>query len=507
MDFVQKSDSGIALAWFLATLGPRRTRRKLLNRSLTSVCIPATCNTISSFATDTMHLRLSSNLMYGLSLIYKQQVDHMLSDIASVHSRLSAPHFSGGWTESTTRCVKSSTGPVYLKDDLNFNMDFHTDLPLDFIAQNCSLKNLDRILKIRQSDHERNSVTDAPPLVITANERDRLFSEFMELTTLNLQPDLTAEDHVSFAFDEDGQIVGDNNSSDPDQNLLDGIDFDEDYISTAPHLDEISKSVSGTNDPHFSTTLDATRMVLTLEPSRRKRRRIRLDDPTRLFGTVVSPINMSLYREKRCQSLAETTALISRSNPPFLNYCLRMVFGREHTSMISNIHLPLRSRQLQYSEKLSLLHNEEDIELGRNVAVSRRQSSSHGLRVGRNEEYENQNMFAFGAFDLNLDWEPAAGEPFISEDSDESAVAQSLSQFYDYITEIVDSDHTGVTTFDKLVPSCKPGEPSTNKRIAASAFASILELSTKSRISLHSKENGVWYQSSHPLHIGILLLD
>lgn len=432
-----------------------------------------------------MHLRLASNLMYGLSLLYKQKVDRMLNDIGSVNSRLSASNFYSGWNDTRVQPAKASSGPVYLKDDINFSVDFQMDA-LDFIGQADSIKNLDRILRIRQNDNERNFISGIPPLLVTADERDRLFSEFMELSTLSLQPDPIADDHVSFALDLDA----DNHREVPDHSFLDGIDFDQDYISTAAQVEDISKSVSG-NEPHFSTTLDATRAVVCLKPSTVKRRKIVFDDPTSLGGMVVVPRNVLLQSEKPYRSLAETTATISKTLPPFVNLCMRMIFGKENTSLISTVHLPLRWRQLQHDQASGLL-NEADIELGRNVH-SRRQSSKFGLQAGRGEEEED--LFAFGAFDLNLDWEP----PVHISDNEENTVAQSVSQFHDYIMEMVGDD--GIT-FDQLVPSCLDGVPGTTKRIAASAFASILELSTRNQVALHSIAS---FAPCHPLQIEILL--
>lgn len=502
MEIIQKSDSGIALAWYLATLGPRRSQKKLLAHSISNVCIPTTCNAISSLGSEKMNLRLSSNLLYGLSLIYKQKVECMLTEVGSVHSRLTAPQFQLSWRDPAHKISKTSSGPVYLKDDQNFNPDFLMELPLEIMSKEDSLANLDRILKIKQRDNERNFINDAPPLSLTADERDRLFSEFMELTTLSLRPEVSENDNVTFEFDANGQLVGENNDHNIDQNVLDGINFDEDYVSSAVQVDDISKSVSGTNDPHFSTTLDVTLATKAMQQPQRKKRKIIIDEDCHLRRSVI-PLNHLLVSDvKSYTNLGEVIRCLSTTSPPFLNLCMRLIYGMENTRLIDKKNFPSR-QQLSGPFPTSELHDVGDIELGRNVPISRRQSSDNGLHINENEGDQNLDIFVFGAFDLQLDWDPVESNDQLHRGEETDSPAQSLLQFQSYVKEMVDSngENNGRVSFEALVPSSKPGEPNTTRKIAAAAFASVLQLSTKGNIDILQGEGTDSYMPCHPRDI------
>lgn len=65
-------DTGLSTAWLLATLGSKTTYRRLVRKDILSISIPQTCDIIGN-PQSTIPLRLSSNLLYGVSLMYKQK--------------------------------------------------------------------------------------------------------------------------------------------------------------------------------------------------------------------------------------------------------------------------------------------------------------------------------------------------------------------------------------------------------------------------------------------------
>lgn len=80
-------DIGLSTAWLLATLGSKTSYRKVVRKDIIQISIPDTCNTIQDPGAE-IPLRISSNLLYGVSLMYKQKVDYFLSDVSLIRTRL-----------------------------------------------------------------------------------------------------------------------------------------------------------------------------------------------------------------------------------------------------------------------------------------------------------------------------------------------------------------------------------------------------------------------------------
>ncbi|KAM0124180.1 hypothetical protein ACHAP3_010548 [Botrytis cinerea] len=78
---------GIATVWLVATLGSKSSTKKITRKAILDVDVKKACNTILEPEAP-MALRLQSNLLYGVSRVYGQQVGYVLSDTIHVEQNL-----------------------------------------------------------------------------------------------------------------------------------------------------------------------------------------------------------------------------------------------------------------------------------------------------------------------------------------------------------------------------------------------------------------------------------
>lgn len=78
---------GLSTAWLLATLGSKRISRKIVKKDINYISITKTCQVISKPDSE-LSLRMTSSLLYGVSLLFKQQVDFLWNDVNMVNNRL-----------------------------------------------------------------------------------------------------------------------------------------------------------------------------------------------------------------------------------------------------------------------------------------------------------------------------------------------------------------------------------------------------------------------------------
>ena len=78
---------GIATVWLVATLGSKSSTKKITRKAILDVDVKKACNTILE-PDAPMALRLQSNLLYGVSRVYGQQVGYVLSDTIHVEQNL-----------------------------------------------------------------------------------------------------------------------------------------------------------------------------------------------------------------------------------------------------------------------------------------------------------------------------------------------------------------------------------------------------------------------------------
>lgn len=85
-----KDKSGIGIVWLLATIGNKSTYKRIPKRDIQHIQISKVCETISSTSANvnpSLTLRLSSNLLYGVSIAYKQKTQYFY--VAANNTKLS----------------------------------------------------------------------------------------------------------------------------------------------------------------------------------------------------------------------------------------------------------------------------------------------------------------------------------------------------------------------------------------------------------------------------------
>ncbi|ESZ91470.1 hypothetical protein SBOR_8131 [Sclerotinia borealis F-4128] len=85
--FLTSRKHGVATVWLVATLGSKSSTKKITRKAILDVDVKKACNTILE-PDAPMALRLQSNLLYGVSRVYGQQVGYVLSDTIHVEQGL-----------------------------------------------------------------------------------------------------------------------------------------------------------------------------------------------------------------------------------------------------------------------------------------------------------------------------------------------------------------------------------------------------------------------------------
>lgn len=78
-EILTNRSSGLSTIWLMATLGnrPAAASAKISKADIQSTKIPGVCRMITD-PDGPLALRLSSNLLYGVSLVYQQQIAYLL---------------------------------------------------------------------------------------------------------------------------------------------------------------------------------------------------------------------------------------------------------------------------------------------------------------------------------------------------------------------------------------------------------------------------------------------
>lgn len=479
LQLLTSKDDGIAQAWAMATLGSLASRRRAWRKAVVDISIPQTCTVILSSPNNTLPLRVSSNLLYGMSLIYKQKVTYMFNDVVAIYSRLCAPLFSNVPTEPALATVAAKTSPSkqYLMDDAKFSIDedFAPDLDLDLPDA------MDMILRIKQQDHELNQIDPASiPFAEQADARDRLFQQFVDKSFSTSNMEIEEEDSVGFEFDHNGDIVGHLAS----RAILEDVGFDEDFQAVSGTAADFSKAHnSGTNDPHFSTTANQTNEK---QETARKRRRVRF------VKDLVLTLDLERWRplvasdQTRNLTIQDILELQSRENPQFVNSCNREIFGRVLTLSVPYSRYPLTRRHPKTAKTLnSFFNNFEEIEEGRNYASLNYDRASAEIRRG--QDFPEENLFDF-PFEIDMpNLSNISDEEIVEADRGESDHSRMLAGFLEFVHSKLDSLDNNVVTFADIVPSqAFETERPVNRKFAASAFALVLQLADKSQLQIHT---------------------
>lgn len=322
---------GLGAAWLIATVGHTR---KLSKKDITSVSIPQACGLVQRQKL----LRLALNLMYGLALIYKQQVNYMFEDVANVHQKLARPVFFGHVEEK--KVVQRKHVP--LQDSTSFTMrDFACD---EWFLERQGFRDFDECLEDYVSHAQR------------ADAFDKLLDEILEQSMATIRANDTTLGEAGFEFDKNGEINSETVLAiDHDLANLD-IDFGDQQREEGQRRDH-------TNDPHFSTTLNPFRSTVDQRATRQKRKHVAVDPVTthtgysfcyqlylREFHTLAQPC------KRKKPPLWEILSQMSLSSAHLVNYA-RQLYLEPPPGTISQSRLP------HYKDRT------DDVEIGRNVQI------------------------------------------------------------------------------------------------------------------------------------------
>lgn len=471
---------GIALAWAMATLGTLLTQRRHLLKSISAISIPETCQLIVSPSAP-LPLRISSNLLYGMSLIYRQKVSHMLNDLASVSARLAVPSFTEiPTTGAPEAAAKKITARQTMRDDARFNIaeDFAPSFELEPTAA------LDAVLQIMEQDQQLNEIDPSNVnLAAAADERDRLFEKFLEKSFASIHMDQDDGYDVDFDFDQNGEIVqqgGEGTTAD----VLQDLNLDQDFHAVAGTIEELLKTQNtGTNDPHFSTTAQNAAPTLEIEAPR-KRRKTRFHKDGDLTFRAGPLTITSRVKQLNVGSLKDMVEFVSRTTPNFVNSCYMAVFGPAATSFIPLDRFPLTHRHASTSHIPLRFHELMGIEEGRNY-IRPNVSFDNIDNLPRNQDYAD-GQFPDIDFDFDLNFSPDISLEVAGQDNEDGlAFAKMLSKFRTFVQSKLGELSEKMLTFEELVPSkATETERPVNRKFVASAFAYILQLATLDQLQI-----------------------
>ncbi|KAH7037456.1 Rec8 like protein-domain-containing protein [Microdochium trichocladiopsis] len=110
---------GVSTIWLVATIGNRSSTRKVTKKAIQGVNVEKACGTILEPGAP-IALRLQGNLLYGVSRVYNQQCDYMLSDAQKVHANMEFFFRRLGAHELDMEQAKSRPDQLLIMNDPDF---------------------------------------------------------------------------------------------------------------------------------------------------------------------------------------------------------------------------------------------------------------------------------------------------------------------------------------------------------------------------------------------------
>ena len=394
------NDAGLAMAWLLATLGSKTSYKKLVRKDIINISIPETCGYIEK---DSISLRLSSSLLYGVSLMYKQKVEYFFNDVSLTKTRLQKEVFLNTLVRKQNfkviniddKAKGKENRQIFLQEDPLFDIEMDLVRPYDREGEDENKK------RIKQLDDQlypdiRNPLSHTG--LVADNEikdhHSKTFDYFMEqgLHTLReLDEDSSHHEAVDFEFGNQGEIVNlngenkvqGNNINESDLNM---IDFDQ--IIESGGDDEDQNMISGVkdktimNDRTFQLSNDTyanqTALVTGKESNKKRNiRRVIVDTEAKFSSSDLKrhrdayTCNMLLQNKRlktnktgRNNVAAGVKEIFKELNSlPFISrYSYKFLL---EPNMTNNISLRLNQRRQNNAPEAAAIYDE--LELGRNI--------------------------------------------------------------------------------------------------------------------------------------------
>ncbi|KAK9453726.1 Rec8 like protein-domain-containing protein [Dipodascopsis uninucleata] len=213
-DILSRKSSGLSTVWLVATLGAKSSLKKVHRKEIMSVRVPDACDLIMH-PPQPLALRLSSNLLYGVTSVYYQQFIFFVADVTAAHTKLKRIFYSLNSSGqdidlNTSQSVSKSYEGNILNDDPSFSIEFGLLPPLPLLSREANFS--DDLYSL--SIHDSSSVTSRSVLSRSSPIRDQsitLISENNEISDFYSGSNLGFDDdagNVDFEFGHEGNILG-----------------------------------------------------------------------------------------------------------------------------------------------------------------------------------------------------------------------------------------------------------------------------------------------------------
>ncbi|OLL25915.1 Meiotic recombination protein rec8 [Neolecta irregularis DAH-3] len=218
-DILVKQKGGFSIIWLAATLGSKASFKKIQKRDIINVDVSKACQYIVQ-PPEPLALRLSSNLMVGVTRIYSQQCGFLYStsililsligaaDVTNVHSKLNREYSAIADRSDIDLPNIKPRIDFTLQDDPTFTLEY--GLGVDFVTQDFLP---DGIYDNGHLSGERSSLDISP-----TQNRDRIPSDSSLVQPLSLEIPFNGGIDSSFnisrgsayfgGFDDDDILVG-----------------------------------------------------------------------------------------------------------------------------------------------------------------------------------------------------------------------------------------------------------------------------------------------------------
>lgn len=540
MDFsllLKSSDHGVATAWLLSTLGSRSKYKNICKRDVLTSSIPSTCNIIKN---SPIPLKFSSNLMFGIVLLYRQKVDYCFSDVIHTKTKIQRDLLfrglelkgldeadSGIHDEDTISTQSNSVKKadvIYLKDDPLFNVDFDLvkSFPLEEDEGSGSSQdfNLNKLMILdRDYDH---------PVVSTICRFDDTMATGEEVS-------------LDFEFDNNGLVIEKERLSEEIfedfRQDLSVVDFDEGVEKSISEglnteIGELASKLSGTfrvilsnpEDPSFKIKerfrVLRKRLIIdsetTIPPNEFKRFRLTME---KVEQTTFPKIFSSEGAFRPTSNLSDISEIIyqeTKNSPPFIKLCYLQAFGKieDITDAIPpeyflRYNMSIENEEVEFSRRMA----GEDVESSRRLMVedSRRitgeitgENNISDIDIAYDEQssiHENgyeDDTFNLSFLDVRVSSNWLGDDEGIDELGSKSPELghnrEAINKFHDYLKSRsalfgnLDKTDNGYSTYKISFKTLIPTE-SVSRRIAAASFSSVLVLATFSSIQLQVSEH------------------
>jgi hypothetical protein len=285
-NFLVAKRSGLQTAWLLATLGSKLASKKSVKNDILNISIRDVCQELASTSRN-HNIRHLSQILYGISLVFKSQIGYLYNDIALVNTRLRKEYMIStlihrkevflGTTSGKTE--NNSKGQIFLKNDPLFNI--HLDLN-PFWGDDDELSSVKkRRIEIRKLDQKMfpNTYDESmqPSFGSSSLDTDQImFTNLMNQdfnTSHNQNYFSEPNNEVDFEFNREGNAVNINQEPVHVYQDVHPFDFEMGDLNTFPPEEEANVEVTKniTNDPNFH--ISTTENIITIDDNKRGKRK------------------------------------------------------------------------------------------------------------------------------------------------------------------------------------------------------------------------------------------